>query len=81
MAQVGLWDLDDGQGLQPVGDPTVAQAILQKDNDLNVRTAVKAGIPAVIFAALPQSSSTALVLSGLAFAALYAVRDKIPSNP
>ena len=78
---MGLWDLDDGQGLQPVDDPSVAQAILQKVNEMNVRTVIQAAVPAAAFAALPQSSSTALVLSGLVLAALYAAKDKVPTNP
>lgn len=80
MAQAGLWDVD-GTGLQPVNDPTVDRAILQKVNAMNIDTAVRVVVPVTAFAALPQSASAPLVAFGLLFAALYAARDKIPERP
>ena len=71
----------DGKGLQPVPDANLAQALLDKVNAANIDIGVKAMIPVAIFAALPQSSSTALVAMAWIFAALYLARNKIPLPP
>lgn len=80
MAQDGLWDLDD-TGLVPVPDANLAKALLDRVNALNLEIAVKACVPVVFFAVLPQSSAVSLVVFSWLFAALYVARDKIPSNP
>lgn len=77
MAQAGLWDVD-GNGLSKIDDPSTARAILDKVNNMNLATALKVAFPCIVFALLPQSSSTALVLLALLFAGLYAVKDKVP---
>jgi len=79
VAQSGLWDVD-GNGLSQIEDPSLASAFVEKVNDMNVETGIKAIIPAMIFAALPQSSSEPLVLCSISFALLYFVRDKIPTT-
>lgn len=77
---MGLWDLGDGQGLQRIEDPTIAQAILQKVNDLNTKSILLAGIPTTLFAILPRSMSVSLVVSALVFGLLYYLEDKIPPS-
>ena len=80
MAQAGLWDVD-GNGLSQIDDPNLARFILNKVNAMNAETAIKVIAPVTVFAILPQSSSAPLVAFSLLFAALYVVKDKIPTNP
>ena len=53
--------------IQTVDDPSLARAILDKVNKLNLETGVQAVAASVIFAVLPQSTSAPLVF----FAALF----------
>ena len=75
MAQSGLWDVD-GTGLQPVEDPNLARALLQRVNDLNVRVGVQVAVPVALFALLPQSAASHLVTCVLVGAALHLFGDK-----
>jgi hypothetical protein len=79
VAQAGLWDVD-GNGLQKIENQSVAQAILTKVNNFNVKTAVTFGLPVVAFALLPQSTSQPLVLAAILFFALYKLEGKIPQE-
>jgi hypothetical protein len=77
IAQAGLWDVD-GNGLSKIEDPTIASAILEKVNKMNISNLVKCAQYAGAFAILPQSASVPLVSFGALFAVLYAVQGKIP---
>jgi hypothetical protein len=79
VAQAGLWDVD-GNGLSEIQDSTLARAILDKVNRMNVNTGVRVLLPVAVFAALPQSQAAPLVACTLLCAALYASRDKIPTQ-
>jgi len=50
VAQVGLWDVD-GMGLQKIQDTQLASDILQKVNNFNKKTVLRATAAAFLFAA------------------------------
>lgn len=66
--------------IQPVGDPSLASAILDKVNKMNVETGLQAIGAAGALAILPQSASAPLVFFAALFTALYFLKDKIPDQ-
>ena len=68
----------DGNGLSQIEDPNLADTILDKVNAMTADTAIRCLGIAGTFAILPQSSSVPLVVSALAFGALYFLNGKIP---
>ncbi len=69
----------DGNGLSKIEDPSLATAILDRVNNMNADTAIRCFLAAGVFAVLPQSSSVALVGSGILFGILYALQGKLPT--
>jgi hypothetical protein len=61
-----MWDVDN-RGLEKIEDVGIANAILERVNNMNANTAVICGSIAAVFAALPQSSSAPLAGFLLAF--------------
>lgn len=73
-----MWDV--AGEIEPVDDPNVATALLEKVNALNVRTSVDALVVSVIWSALPQSLTQQISLLGVASAVLYLLRGRIPDK-
>lgn len=67
IAQAGLWDVD-GNGLKKIEDPTIAQAILEKVNAMNLEVALTCFAGSAIFGLLPQSTTAPLGIFAAAFA-------------
>jgi len=80
MAQAGVWDIDDGNGIQPIEDPVLAREFVTLVNELNVKTIVQALVVATLFSALPQSMTQPAAFFFTLYAILYFIRDKIPSS-
>lgn len=68
----------DGNGLSKIENPSLARAILDKVNNMNLTNLAQCGACAGAFALLPQSASAPLVSLALVFAVLYAARGSIP---
>ena len=60
-----------------IDDPDTARAILAKVNALNREIAIKCLVPVTIFALLPQTVSSKLVVLALALGALYFGKHKL----
>ena len=73
IAQAGLWDVD-GNGLRKIEDPNLAQAILQRVNNMNIDNGIRCIALAGAFALLPQSTSVAMVSFGLLYAGKCSIR-------
>lgn len=71
MGQSGLWDVVEGMGMTKIDDPQLANAFVQKINNLNYQTATEAILYATVFALLPQTVTSPLAFFTLLFGALY----------
>lgn len=78
MAQRGLWDVT-GQ-LEPVPDPTLARAILEKVNKLNTDSGTVPILLSFLWSAIPIETASTIGWVGLILASLYLAKDKIPES-
>lgn len=78
MAQRGLWDVT-GQ-LEPVPDPTLARALIEKINKLNNGIGTVPIILSVLWSAIPLESASSIGWVALILAGLYLAKDKIPES-
>jgi len=76
LAQAGLWDV--AGTIEPVEDPNLARAFLEKVNSVNNESTIYPLIAASIWSVLPQVTTSLLAWEGLILTFLYLVRDKIP---
>lgn len=78
MAQRGLWDVT-GQ-LEPVPDPSLARALIEKVNKLNNDSGTVPIVLSLLFSAIPIETASSIGLVGLVLASLYLVKDKVPES-
>lgn len=78
VAQRGLWDVT-GQ-LEPVPDPTLARALIDKVNKLNNDSGTVPIILGVLWSAIPLETASSIGWVALILAGLYLAKDKIPDS-
>mmetsp|Transcript_28828 Transcript_28828/g.34243 ORF Transcript_28828/g.34243 Transcript_28828/m.34243 type:complete len:82 (+) Transcript_28828:135-380(+) len=79
MAQGGLWDVD-GTGMRKIEDPSLARALLEKTNALDIGIGKDVLIVSTIFAVLPQGITSSLAIWTTILSALYALGIKLSSS-
>jgi hypothetical protein len=72
--------LDFDDGLFQIEDQSLARALLEKVNDFNVSTGIKALAVAVTFGALPQTITAPMAFSAALAVGLYFLKDKLPKE-
>jgi len=78
LAQAGLWDV--AGSIEPIDDPELASAFLQKVNDMNFETARDCAIVAGLWSALPYETTYPIAIVGVMGTSLYLLRDKVPKE-
>jgi hypothetical protein len=66
--------------MSAIDDPSIARAILDKVNQMNVETGVKVILPVALFALLPSSTSQLIAFFVFLGTVLYTLRDKLPEE-
>jgi len=72
-----LWDITGK--IEPVDDPKVASAILEKVNELNNDTGRDTLVLTIAWSILSQQVASTIAILGMMFTALYLVQDKLPT--
>lgn len=66
--------------LEPVSDPTLARALIEKVNKLNNDSGTIPVIASLAWSILPQETASSIGFVGLVLAILYLVEDKVPKE-
>lgn len=66
--------------IEPVDDPELARAFLEKVNRMNRDTGRDVFIATALWSALPQDVAASIASVGIVVAGLYLIRDTIPGE-
>jgi len=78
VAQRGLWDVT-GQ-LEPVPDPNLARALIDKVNKLNNDSGTVPIILSLLWSSIPIETASSIGVVSLILGGLYLVKDKVPES-
>jgi len=73
-----LWDINGV--IEPVDDPDLARAVLNKVNDMNLSVVRDCFLVSLLWTILPSSTSEHVSIVALSFATLYFLKDRIPKD-
>ena len=66
--------------IEPIQDPDLATAMLQKVNALNNESGIVALLGAIVWCILPQDLASSIGLVSLVVTGLYLLKDKVPKT-
>eukprot|EP00980_Cylindrotheca_fusiformis_P012510 scaffold3073_cov66-Cylindrotheca_fusiformis.AAC.25 len=78
VAQRGLWDVS-GE-LEPISDPTLARAMIEKVNKLNNDSGGLPLIVSLVWSLIPNETASGIGLAVLVVTILYFIEDKLPEQ-
>jgi len=66
--------------IEPVADPSLAERLLEKINQVNQDTGLDALLLTSLWSLLPQDVASSIVVVGWILALLYYLQDRLPTS-